>query len=318
MNIAHIADFYNRYPGEVITYFTRLEVDGALTDLTVRIALPDGIVANDYVTRSNYGVIYPDLEVNEKGIFMAWRVGAAEVGKVYEYETQVRVAPTLQDMTLICEVVAIGTDARSELAVTRETAVVNVLAKGNYLKYLPALYDQDELMGRYLMLFESFWKPIETQIDHFHYYLDCQMTPLDFLPTLASWVSLELDERWSEDKRRLLVCAIVKIYRKRGTMWGLAKFLEIYTGVIPEIIEHRARNFAMGPLARLGQSMALGRNNLPHTFTVKMALPPLKAESESKRERLETERLRTIERIITLEKPAHTGYNLEISYEGRP
>lgn len=319
LTISHVADSYRRYPGDTITYFTRVELHQPLTQLTVRIALPEPIVPNDYRAVASDGSPFPDLEVSQEGCFLAWhKADELTAGSVVEYETTVRIAPTRQDLSLVCQATASGRGDNQgrdddEPPHSQETAVVQVFGKGGYLEHLPALYDSDDFMGRYLMLFESFWKPIETQIDHIHYYFDCRLTPLKVLPMLASWVSLRLDNRWTEAQKRQLVCAIIKIYRKRGTRWGLSKFLEIYTGVVPDITEHIGRNFVIGPQARLGYSLAMGHGNQPHTFTVKMQLPPIVAEDEETRERLESERLAMIEEIIEFEKPAHTAYRLVVS-----
>lgn len=304
---------------------TQVSVAKDVHDMVVRVSLPNYIVDDDYQTEATDGSLFPDLEVNKQGRFMAWRVdGEILAGTVHEYKITMRVAPTEKDVQLISIAAITAHPSRtddkaddtaetvdgSKLQAAKEQVQINVFAKGAYLRHLPALYDSDDFMRRYVMLFESFWKPIETQIDHLPYYFDCQMTPTDFLPVLAWWLSLDLDDRWSEEQQRTLVCMIIKLYRKRGTLWGLSKFLEIYTGSQPQIIEHRARNFTLGRNARLGQSVALGQSNRPHTFTVKLALPPIPAEDEQAQERQELKRRQMIEQIIEFEKPAHTGYEL--------
>jgi phage tail-like protein len=193
-----------------------------------------------------------------------------------------------------------------------------VWAKGRYLRYLPELYAQDELMGRFLMLFESFWAPIETQTDNVRCYLDPGMTPTRFLPWLASWLGLELDGRLPEERRRQLIQSAISLHRRRGTKQALQEYLEIYTEGEAQIIEHRAKNLRLGPGARLGPGVALGLNNRPHTFTVVLHVPPVSSSVDeaggfpNERARLEAERRRTIEAIIEAEKPAHTGYTLRI------
>ena len=186
-----------------------------------------------------------------------------------------------------------------------ETATLAVAAKSRYLKYLPALYtDQDEFMGRFLMLFDSFWEPTKDRIDHIEYYFDPKLTPPDLLPWLATWVDLVLDEQWPEAKRRQLLSAMVPLYRRRGTRGGLQDYLQIYTGRDVKITEHRAHNFQLGAGTRLGHSVALGKRNVPHTFTVEVSVPPAPSLEASKR------RQRKIEAIIESEKPAHTTYTL--------
>lgn len=187
------------------------------------------------------------------------------------------------------------------------------MAQGQYLNYLPSLYQQDDLMGRFLLLFESMLSPVDRQIDHLHLYLDPLMTPSRFLPWLASWLGLTLDTCWSEAKWRKLIQSAISLYRKRGTRRGLTEYLEIVGARDIVIVEHRASNFRLGCDARLGQGIALGRNNQPHTFDVSLSLPPLSLDEVRigfvpSRE----ERIQAVRAIIEAEKPAHTRYTLHI------
>jgi phage tail-like protein len=197
-----------------------------------------------------------------------------------------------------------------------ETATISVESKGAYIRFLPGIYaEQDEFMARYLMLFESFWAPIEQQIDAIPHYVDPEFTPAQLLPWLASWVDLTLDERWPEEKRRRLLASAVSLYRKRGTRLGLQEYLEIYTGAKVRVTEHGAHNFRLGQGARLGPGVALGTINKPHTFTVTAYMPAEPDEDKlppEERTRLEAQRRRMLETIIEAEKPAHTSYALRI------
>jgi phage tail-like protein len=171
-------------------------------------------------------------------------------------------------------------------------------------------------MGRFLMLFESFWAPIEKQIEAAALYFDPLFTPVELLPWLAAWVDLTLDERWPEAKRRRLLRSAVALYRKRGTRPGLQEYLEIYTGAEVKITEHGAHNFRLGPNARLGPGVALGTINQPHTFTVTAYLPAGDGDGHvqtpEQRARFAAERQRMLEMIIEAEKPAHTSYRLRL------
>ncbi len=300
-SIAHVADRYRCYPGEAVTFYTRVRVLSPTPALTVQVTLPAGLELEDY--RAPVGPedrTTPIVTSRMGSTRLVWQWSRAEEGS-YEYRLTARIAPTREDVTLESIARIVWEDGEDE-----ETAAVAVAAKGAYLRYLPALYRDDDLMSRFLMLFESFWSPIEQQIDHMWLYFDPRLTPADFLPWLASWLNLVLDEHWPEEKRRRLLRGAASLYRRRGTRRGLQEYLEIYTGVRPRIVEHRAKNFRLGPDALLGPGIALGTGSEPHTFTVIMELPP---EPDPERER---ERRRTIEAIIEAEKPAHTGYALEI------
>jgi len=319
LTISHVADFYRRYPGEMVTFYTRVEVQRSLPALTVRVSLPPGLEPEDsYVVAGDWG---DDgnalLEVEPDGMtnHFVWQTEATadlSDNTRYEFQVRARVAPTGRDVTLESRAAAVCDAAQ---CTAEETVTVAVSARGRYLGYLPALYHDDELMGRFLMLFESFWSPIERQIDHLPFYFDPRLTPADFLPWLASWLDLTLDERWPEEKRRRLVCEAASLYRKRGTRRGVQEFLALYTGKRPRIIEHRADNFCLGYGALLGPGIALGLDNKPHTFTVALRLPQSPALDEEERAQKESDRRRIIESIIESEKPAHAGYNLRLEIE---
>ena len=162
-------------------------------------------------------------------------------------------------MTWGSQAFARAVDADDDDPPAAESVEILVVGKGRYMRYLPRIYqEQDELMGRFVMLFESFWAPIESQIDVMPLYFDPALTPLKLLPWLATWVDLALDDHWPEAKRRQLLKAAVGLYRKRGTRRGLQEYLEIYTGAQVQISEHGAHNFLLGPEARLGPGVALG------------------------------------------------------------
>ncbi len=294
-SLSHVADRSWCYPGETVTLHTRVTVKRAVRDLSVRLSVPPGFK----VTTTEGELLF----MNDAR-FVRWRLDEVQAGQRVDYQLPLVAAPTADDLSLDCEAVAIAGD---ESAVA--TATISVEAKSRYLKYLPAIYsEQDELMARFLMLFESFWNPIEQQIDLIPNYFDPHTAPTELLPWLATWVDLSLNDQWPEDKRRHLIRQAVSLYRKRGTKYGLREYLEIYTGRAPEIVELRGVDFKLGLGARLGPSNALGHANEAHTFIVNLKLPPLA-------DRAETERRRMIEAIIESEKPAHTKYRLNIDHE---
>jgi len=157
-----------------------------------------------------------------------------------------------------------------------------------YLKYLPAIYSADDFMGRFLLIFESILSPIDRTVGNLHYYFDPQITPAELLPWLASWLGLALDERWPEEQRRALILAAVDLYQWRGTRHGLSEFVRLYTGLTPEIVEHG--------VGRRGVTEAAA-----FRFTVRIKVPDPALVDRA-----------VVEAIIEAEKPAHTGYNLEI------
>ena len=316
--VAHVADAYHRYPGETVTFYTRVEVNQTLPNLTIKVTIPAGLALETYRASPNYGDAVPRVETNTGGAHLVWQAPhEIRAGTNYEFQAQAKVGSIPQDLILETQASVTAWGAGEESAWAEETTTIAILAKGKYLNYLPALYQDDDLMGRFLMLFESFWAPIEKQLDHMWLYFDPRITTSDFLSWLASWIDLALDERWPEANRRRLLRSAVLLYQKRGTKTGLREYLEIYGGEKVEIIEHRAKNFELGAEARLGPGIALGTRNMPHTFTVMLKLPSLPPiVDEAERARQELERRRMVETIIEAEKPAHTAYTLHIETTG--
>lgn len=313
--VSHVADHYWRYPGEPLTFFTRVDILSAVPGFTLQIGLPAEATPGEYSARPALDAV-PELVIAEDARALVWRVDrAANAGERFEFTLETTVSPAQTDLTLESVALAIAGEGRA-----RESVEVAVKAKGRYLKYLPALYYDDELMGRFLMLFESLWNPVEARIENIHYYFDPKMTPSDFLRWLATWSDLAFDDRWTDEQQRKLLASAARLYRIRGTRPGLVEHLEIYTGQRAIITEHRANNFRLGKDSRLGPSIALGRNNRPHSFTVFLRLPAVtlaEGEDESVRRRKVHERRRTIESIIEIEKPAHTTYTLIIESEDK-
>lgn len=309
VSVSHVVDFYNRYPGEKVTFYTRLLIRESLSGLTLKIVLPEGLRPGNYRAPVGQSVAVPEIETTEEGSTLVWSLRSLSRDTHYEYQTEATVAMVRYDLNLTSQATIV---TRGQEVVAEETVRVAVHAKGNYIQYLPGLYEQDDLMSRFLMLFESFWNPVEQQIDAMFYYFDPRITPAEMLPWLASWLDMELDERWPEARLRQLLRWAIALHRSRGTKWGLLKYLEIYTGEQAEIVERRARNFSLGPDARLGPGVALGQANQPHTFTVTLRLPTVQAATEKERQRQEEIRRRTIISIIEMQKPAHTVYTLNL------
>lgn len=153
-------------------------------------------------------------------------------------------------------------------------------AESSYLRYLPPIYGDHPFLGRFLMGLEALWAPIEQLVDHFDFFIDSETTPAFFMEQLATWLGLTLDEKWPQAKRRAVLQEAGELYRWRGTRRGLSRYLEIYTGVEPEIEE--AADGA-------------------HHFQVTLTVPDEESVDRA-----------TVDRIIQANKPAHTTYELEL------
>lgn len=195
-----------------------------------------------------------------------------------------------------------------ETADTARPVRVGVAAR-SWLEFLPGIYQNDNGAGRgflegFLWSFQQVFTDIEDRLDDLARYFHPYETPAEFLPWLASWLALALDQEWPEPKKRILVRHAVQLYKLRGTVRGLKLFLEIFTGVEPEIYENQwpFDGFQVGLTATTGvDTVLIHPVERAHCFTV--SLPMSLAETS-------IDLIRKIHAIIRAERPAHTNYYL--------
>ncbi|MFN8494557.1 MAG: phage tail protein [Caldilineaceae bacterium] len=335
-NISHVPDFYQRYSGETVRFFTRIEVTQPVTNCTVEISAP-GFVALHAVEGRNQ--LLPRLRSDDNQLVLEWAIGALQPATPYILESEALAPNELQllryenksnvkmtweggvpwrHLQLSSSARVIGQVEQTQPSEVA-AVIIRVSLKSAYLQYLPALYEQDELMGRYLMLFESFGAPLEQRLHHIHHYFEPHYTPGQWLSWLAKWFNSALDETWPEAKRRTLLLKLLHLYRRRGTKQGLKELLEIYTDAEVEIKEHWAQNLQLGPNAQLGKRVALGRDNSPNTFTVRLRLPnPERQPSQvgglfdQERAAWQEKQLQKLRQMIDTEKPAHADYRIVV------
>jgi len=312
--LSHVADFYNRYPGEEVCFTTSITFDKSLSGSILSIALPEGLQLIEHWVDNpeiNKNIFVRDLTSGQVVDVHLDRKN--EPGRQVQLKTKARVVNVgrLAYLVSFAEI----RDKKGEL-IARENIRVAVHPAGKYMNFLPEIYHGNEFLGRYLMLFESFWKPIDQQINQMDLYFDPDLTPSTFLPWLASWLGVTWDESLPEVRKRKLLHMAVMLYQRRGTKTALEDYLKIYTGGDIDIIEHRAQNFVLGKHTKLGSAVALGSQNLPHTFTVnvrieKYELERMQAKYLSRNEKAYYQKL---EEIIEERKPGHTAFylNLEI------
>lgn len=158
----------------------------------------------------------------------------------------------------------------------------------SYMQYLPPMYQDDEFLSRFLLIFESILEPLDQTIDSINHYFDPRLAPEALLPWLAAWVDVVLNDKWPIERRRELITMAAELYRWRGTRRGLREYLRIYAGVEP-LVEEPGREQDDSP-------------RLPaHVFRVTLEVPnPDVIERD------------LVEAIIEAEKPAFTSYQLEI------
>ena len=110
------------------------------------------------------------------------------------------------------------------------------------LRRLPKAFSRDtdvaSFLRRYLAIFDGTLGDLQARSDARDVLLDPQATPEEALPWLASFLGLALDERWPLAARRELISEVPVLWRERGTVTGLTRFLELYLGRAPVLVEH--------------------------------------------------------------------------------
>lgn len=326
--LSHTAERLRCYTGESLALHTRVDVRERSPRLSLRIGIPEGAELVDFYASSpaTHGALR--LEVAAESArgpevrWLAWRSDWDHLpGERHEFVIHLRVLDAGEIYntdhhyhTWLVSRAEVAQDGRPGSRID-ETVSVAVFHKGQYLEHLPALYEQDSFMSRFVMLFESFWGPIDHQIDHIADYFDPGIAPAQMLPWLASWFNLTMNEQWPEVLQRRLLANAFRLYRMRGTRAGLQELLEIFAdgagvGAQVKIDEHRADNFQLGPNTHIGPGIAVGRRNRPFTFTVRVKLlQQLPAGASARSMEQITQLLRS---VIDAEKPAHTSYTLDI------
>lgn len=205
------------------------------------------------------------------------------------------------------------------------------------MRRLPKLYSKDavaaDFMRRYLAIMEGSQRDLDQQAARRHLLLDPAATATELLPWLAGFVGLVLDKRWPESVRRRVIDEAIWLFRYRGTLKGLKRFLDLYlekaddpdSGVI--IIEHfRVRglggafvgesdaeeaNSVLGAGFRIGgrigeeEDVSINNTSLLDAFTThahrfSVVLPLV----------LDQQRLAVVETILEQHRPAHTIYQI--------
>ncbi|MFN0122737.1 MAG: phage tail protein [Blastocatellia bacterium] len=120
----------------------------------------------------------------------------------------------------------------------------------DYLRRLPRIFSREEqsaaFLQRYLAMFEGTLGELEALADARAVLLNPRGAPAEILPWLAGFAGMTLDERMARaprpggrtvDVRRTLIEEAMSLFRFRGTVPGLRRFLEIYLGFAPTLIE---------------------------------------------------------------------------------
>ena len=83
----------------------------------------------------------------------------------------------------------------------------------------------------------SFFDDTEQRIRGLNSLFDTKSAPAEFLNWLAGWLALDLDEHWTEEKKRSAIAQVFALYARRGTAEGLRAALRFFLGNQAQIEE---------------------------------------------------------------------------------
>jgi phage tail-like protein len=203
----------------------------------------------------------------------------------------------------------------------------------SYLQYLPAIYHQEDVRDRnlleeFLQIPQHIFSGLEDKLDQIYTYFNPYRAPLEFLPWLASWLDLILDESWREEKKRNLIKIAIELYKWRGTAKGLKYLLDWFAEVGVEIKEWSwPSGLIIGKHSAVGIDTNLMEEvDTAHSFIVEWGpkWAPIWEYTSIKEKSIEEERrnnlIKKIRALIDAQKPAHTRcyFKIKIPREERP
>jgi phage tail-like protein len=166
---------------------------------------------------------------------------------------------------------------------------------------LPGVFAEDPFVERFVAGLDDVLAPTFLTLDCLDAYLDPWLTPRDFLPWLASWVGVEVDETWPPARARAVVANAVRVQRGRGTPRGLAAHLRLLTGGEVEISESGGARWSTQPGAE-----PPGRPSPGVSIVVRVADPAVLDRA-------------AVERAVREACPAHLPVELQVlASERRP
>ena len=195
-------------------------------------------------------------------------------------------------------------------------------------QYLPAVYREDAapygFLERFLANFEGFYTVTEERIEHSSLLLDARTAPADDLAWLACWFGLVLDPQWNEVQQRFLIRNVDRFYRCRGTVGGLLTMLQVYLD--PEVDDSVFDCSCASTAGVRIVEQFLTRDGGGAAYGDPAALPGSGSEADRVAATahrfdvlvpagLGTDAQAMIERIVAVNKPAHTSYDLRGYYD---
>lgn len=159
---------------------------------------------------------------------------------------------------------------------------------------LPGVFLEGDFAAALVRVFDQVLAPVQASIDSLDAYLDPRLAPPDFLPWLAGWLGLAVEERWTAARTRSFLLHAAEAFRWRGTRRGIALAVRAYTGVEPEVRDTGGVSASLRPGAAFpGEPAAYLLVRVP------AAGPDVDAAA--------------VDRIVADAKPAHVPHHVEVT-----
>jgi phage tail-like protein len=126
----------------------------------------------------------------------------------------------------------------------------------SYLRYLPAVYQQDpdsrDFLDRFLSIFQATFEDFDASIDNMYRLFKADTVPSQFFDWLAAWLQLPTDPSWPMATKRKMLKKYALDDRVRGTSAGILQAIQEYAGLTDGValVEHfRLRHWPILPAA---------------------------------------------------------------------
>ena len=175
--------------------------------------------------------------------------------------------------------------------------VPGLLSPAPVAHQLPAVYQEDDFVQRFVTAFDEALAPIFLTLDTLTSYVDPELAPPDFLDWLAEWVGIEVDDTWSEERRRGIVAGAAAMHRGRGTPAGIADAVRLAVGGRVSVQDSGASAWSAVPGGVMPGSAEA-------SLTVTVRVPDASAVDRKR-----------LDRAVTAVKPAHVRHTIEVVEE---
>jgi phage tail-like protein len=207
------------------------------------------------------------------------------------------------------------------------------------VQYLPGVYREEpraaDFTERFFALFDASLEDIDRAIVRYPALLDADGVPEQLLPWLGRFLDIAFDPAWDTARRRRILKAAPALYRRRGTLAGLAQAVQLVFDQPPVIRElAHERNWGALGGARLRAVRLFGRSRARLRLgTSSLSAAPIRSYGNPDDDPLSAQAYRfqvlmppqpgqgsgdptRLVRLIDHQKPAHTLASVRVGGNG--